>query len=268
MGKALYCLCVFFLSACDSSEVIQTGPPLTTGSFIGFAQYKEYYQYVTDYSGTTVELEGTDLKATTDALGRWEILNVPQDTYTVRITRPGFYLFRSFNNAIFPNGVNYFILNEKDRSTPRLERIPTYLSAVDLILDSMYDDKASNFKLTCHLKGENPEFLENQYIWIAIFLDVDSTMDPTDEGTYKSIMHLGSQKIVYEDQPLTVTIPAYKAYLLGAGGFHPGDTVYCVGYLRQAGVDDFYYYDPVLKKYPILGYSPNHTEIKRFVMPE
>ncbi|WP_273215920.1 carboxypeptidase regulatory-like domain-containing protein [Runella zeae] len=65
--------------------------PIRTGDIVGeVTLFNESGSVVSDRSGVTVAIDGTNINVKTDELGKYRFVNVPQGTYNLRLNRNGF----------------------------------------------------------------------------------------------------------------------------------------------------------------------------------
>jgi len=81
-------LAIAFFGGCKNSTVIENSD---VGSFHGnVALLTAEGDTLSNYAGVTARIEGTAFQATSNAVGDWEIDNVPAGIYNIILTKPGF----------------------------------------------------------------------------------------------------------------------------------------------------------------------------------
>lgn len=149
----------FFLSSCGGDS--STGPILR-GDIWGYMElYDQDGRLLTDHSGVSVSLEGTEYTAVSDAEGRWALKDVPAGIYQVTFRKEGFD-WTKVQEQFVGNG-DLFL------GTRPLGRIPTFgVSDFTVSVDSV--------NLRLHFSGTfsdvPPEEVSRN---LSVFISTDST---------------------------------------------------------------------------------------------
>ncbi len=266
------------------------------GSAVGQAFfYNAFGENLSTFEGVVVTLEGTSLTGKTDSMGRWRIDSIPPATYTIVYSKNGCPDYKSFNLLIPGEGTVYY----QNPSSIQITLLPNtdYVIAHDLVLrpfedatDYVYRDSVfldSNKTLqhiyrtdTLLLKNETTKFSLPFTVTIfdstnlvrplggysaRVFFSSTKDIDPTDKRTYRMISMGLSKETIFQGGSASADISFLRSTLLQSG-FHPGDIVYCVGYVQSYNLLG-YYYDYALHTTPYVGYSPHHSEVKSFILP-
>jgi len=153
---------VALLGSCKSST--STGESTAvTGTFKGnVALVDARGDTLSNYTGATVNIEGTSFHATSNATGDWEIDNVPAGVYNIILTKPGFdtlvipqYEFKGVGTS--------FILSSGIQALPMDSLVFTVSS---LIEDSTSDGYLILLTASGGVSGPDSLFLSNG-IWVA-----------------------------------------------------------------------------------------------------
>jgi hypothetical protein len=121
-----------------------------------------------DYSGVKISLEGTKLQTTSDALGNWQIKDVPPGIYTIRCEKSGFGYVRDKGFQFVGNGESV-VGNAFSLQTP---------PAFSLSLDSLaVDSNDVSFRLTSTM------LVRYQASYILL-INKTSQIDPLDSSNF------------------------------------------------------------------------------------
>jgi hypothetical protein len=243
---AAFAVPVFFgsiLSGCKEAGTASGTP----GDMIGFVQiYDSLRQQVTNNSGVTVSLEGTPYSTVSDVSGKWHLENIPTGTYKIAITKDTYATQKIFNVQITGNGTYYPKLGATE-----MYPIPHLTS--NLVLRPFESEQAI-FSTQCEKR--------NVYVFAAIYFNTTEHIDPADPGSFLYFTFSSD----YQDASGNFNITVYRSNLLKAG-FTPDQTIYCSAFATTDPVIGASWYDPETNKTVYSGFSPNHSEVKSFVLP-
>lgn len=103
----LIVLATIFLSSCKDNTV-------ATGDKIGNLEGQVDYLYnidnakLSDRSGITVSAEGTAFSGVTDSAGYWKIKDLPEGTYSINFSKPGFDTYKNTSFQFVGGGTLWF----------------------------------------------------------------------------------------------------------------------------------------------------------------
>jgi hypothetical protein len=296
MKNALFIIVVLCiaLAGCSEDPIVSTTSVYgkDSSNVQGHAYLLNVFgERIVDHSGITVMLEGTTISTLTDSNGYWELKNVPNDTYVVGFEKDEYVKMKRYNLQLVGSGTYYF---DFSYSTPELLPYADYLTASDLVLRPFEDNinfyyrdstviDSNGATITYHVLTEMIEPLEKTmisyrlsstlddtpnsypYMWVYcyMFFSRDSVITPYSKNAFV-YQEPQINMNPYADRDSTVHFQLYKKQLL-TYGFKKGDVIYCIGYVRPL---QFYYkYDPNYYQFGLNTFSPNHTEVKSFVIP-
>lgn len=293
----LFILSGFIISCSEDAQVNGTTSGTGNGTLVGKVYITNPFgEWTANHSGVTLELEGTTLRTVSDSAGMWAINDIPPGTYVLLIKKEGYITKKKFNVIIAGKGIIYM---NADNGYITVLPNPDYLFAEQLVLrpfeditinyyeDSIVTDTGGTrtikvlktrvdsaetavFTFRARSSLDHSKYQSGTYyIRGMLFLNRDSTADYENlqfAHYYPSpyLFEIPIRK--YQDTIFKVMIE--KKYLISPPyNFSKGQKIYCFGAIRTTAYD-YNFYDPT-KPVPIvpLGTSPNHTEIKGFVIP-
>jgi hypothetical protein len=298
-------LCLFALLLAVASFSGCSDDPATSGtnnSGLGTLVGKVYIcnpfgEWTVNHSGVTLELEGTNFRTVSDSAGMWTINDIPPGTYILLIKKEGYVTNKKFNIIIAGKGTFYI---NADGGYVAIMPEPTYLYAEQLVLrpfedksvnyygDSVITDaggtrtikvlktridtaEVTSFSFRVRSTLDHSKYPNGQYYLTGyLYMSHDSIADYSSTTIipyYYHTPYIMMSPSQYSDSSFSVYIE--KKYLLASTiGFKKGEKIYCFGTVTTTFSSQYYYSDPTHPE-PIVPFntSPNHTEIKSFVIP-
>jgi hypothetical protein len=236
---------LLLLTACKDEDSICTTCPIP-GTIKGTLMLVDSTGIAfDDYSGATVELEGTSYQTTSNSLGEWEIQNVPIGIYTIRFSKQGFGYQRHIGFQFVGNGsitLDYPFM---------IGIAPSY----NVTLDSLVVTQTNTYI------GVTSEYSIPDYskTWIVV-MSKDSVINPLDSSNFIYI-YTGERPMPTSSlrESRFQSGNTYYAQAFGLGGYYE----YPTGFTIQSPSA---FYEPVSRQsiYTALGPGSN---VVSFVMP-
>jgi hypothetical protein len=293
-----YCTLVFIIAAgiifssCTDKTVSLIGAG-TTGNVQGRVRlYDTIYDsfsptkalILNDASGVRVNIEGTSYSTMTDSEGKWHLDNIPSGIYpSIEFSKDGFAKnkkadygypyggFSVFNDGTEKVDIDLFRIsliscnlvlrafNDYSKIVPRDTIIndngnPTYTTVFDTLF--IPNGKAIiSSKIFDHVPDKYG------YEFCLLYFGTNSKIDPLDGTTF---LYLNNGRPNYSTGVADIGIE--RENLIDAG-FRPGQTIYCVAYCGGQFSGNIGYIDMATGMDIFSGVSPNHSEVKTFVLP-
>jgi len=225
-------------------------------------------------SGFKVSLDGTSFFTFTDSTGKWDLKNIPTNTYVIVFSKDNYGIHKEFNLQVVGSGILYYnnILHNN--------RYETYLFPLpslwpNIVLRSFEDSVSISKTDTTILNNEIAFFSSrSQYQWngqsvyTSIYFGKSSQIDPLDPSSYiYSTPNYPFDRSSLVDSSGYAVFKVLRSALLNSG-FTSGENVFCCVY---AGTQYSVYYDewtdPLTGKEIQSGFSPHHSEVKSFILP-
>jgi hypothetical protein len=298
--KNLHCLALvliitgggIFFSSCIDKAVSPNGAPGSIhGKVILYDTLSDPFTAngaarIYDASGVQVTVEGTSYSTMTDSLGKWEIDNIPSGTYpSIVFSKAGFGKQEAKNIGSYGSNAGFSVVSNGDEFV-NMDLYRISLISCDLVLRSFYDYT----KITHHdtllyengylndstiydsllipngaatLSSRVLDQIPAEYFIILLYFGASpAAIDPLDG---KSFLYT-SYADVYPVKSLIGNVLIEKDALIDAG-FKPGQTIYCVAYCAGKLSFNSGYVDMATGMTIQSGLSPNHSEVKSFILP-
>jgi hypothetical protein len=240
---------------------------------------------INDASGVQVTVEGTSYSTVTDSLGQWQLSNVPSGTYTsIVFSKAGFAKQKATNLG---SNVGFSIVNN-GTETINMNLYRISLISCDIVLRPFEDYMEYGEHDTLTVLNGNPshryirdsilipngavtlssrildQFPGNFYpCYSIVYFGANSQIDALDGSTF---LYSAQPQSVYTSFTGTADILVLRSALIDAG-FRPGQTIYCVAYCSGRFIYSSEYEDMATGMAIYSGLSPNHSEVKSFVLP-
>ncbi len=282
---------------CSEDPVASNSNNSGLGTLVGKVYiYDAFANWVPNQTGVTVTLEGTSYTTTSDSTGIWTITNIPSGTYVVVYSKSGYVSKKVFNIIVADRGTYYLNTQYSYHSIlPNTD----YLSAKNLVLrpfedkiinyyadsiinkppDSTYTIKVlrtriepmevTTFSFRLYSDLDPSKYMNKIYnLKYMLLFSRDSTSDYKGWSQFKyssSLNWVSVPPVSLNDTSVSITIE--KKFLLRPYmNFTAGERIYVMGVVMPQSFDS-YYDDPTNQKTIPPGISPNHTEIRGFVIP-
>ena len=249
---------------------------------------------ISNASGVKVAMEGTSYSTLTAADGTWELVNVPAGTYpSLMYSKAGFPTYKSYQQTK-ANNIGAYIIGGGGTQYDGIQSFYQISNiSVNLVLRGFEDYKqvtqhdtiinANSFTVYDTLvitNGQstfssrvldNPKNKFYNYYGV-LFFGKSSNIDPADPKTFlfESCVAQGIPNPNYISQTDfssgVANVNINKLFLQSAG-FTSGETIYCVAYFGNQYIYNDYYIDPATAMIIFPGFSPNHSEVKSFILP-
>jgi hypothetical protein len=301
MKNVHYCTAIFvvtagiFLSGCTEkvvAPVIGTGAPGNIhGKVTMYDTVLDPFTYkgamkIDDASGVQVGVEGTSYSTMTDEQGNWHLSNIPSGTYpSIIFSKPGFATQKATNLA---SSIGYTIVNNGDVAV-NIDMYRRSLISCGIILRAFQDYTqygyhdtviAGNGAYPIYTTVEDSvripygaatfstrildQFFNSFYpCYGELFFGTDPHVDALDPSTF--LYSTGTQSF-YSSFSGIIDVVILRSTLINAG-FRPGQTIYCVAYCGGQFFQNSYYIDMKTGNTIYSGLSPNHSEVKSFILP-
>ncbi len=260
----LIVLATIFLSSCKDST-------LATGDKIGNLEGQVYQvtdgegTLATDRSGITVRAEGTSFFGITDTAGYWVIKDLPEGTYSINFSKPGYDTFKNTSFQFVGGGTYWF-------GRTGLGQTPTYSVTIDSIqpkgyfdgreFDSItivarYDSASHNFAYdTTHRTVKIGNFLYNARLFGHFSQDKAACViiggtNPNPDISEKS-SYIGSNYISIDPRYPYNKGSTPNSFVIDLQGNPEGTKVYVKAYAENA-YSGTYYFDIATHKNVLLG---------------
>jgi hypothetical protein len=239
---ALFCSVVFFASCRYSPTEAGTGYPVSSLRGWISLEGKQDSLHI-DHSGIKVEILETDLIAYTDALGYYEINDIPGGMYSVQMTAPGYDTAMIESLSIFaPSGAiaNGYMLFKELRLSIRFDSTMALQGGMALFgtLNPILDPAPV-------------------VMFFGRTADVDATWERHELSQIKTFSQFAGGLATY----VQYNQLGYQYVPRGKTGFRSGDSVYCVAYTGSGQV-----FDRVLNNYRWLNLR-NKSNVIVFRIP-
>ncbi|MEP7233888.1 MAG: hypothetical protein ABI778_01210 [Ignavibacteriota bacterium] len=162
-----------------------------------------------DYSGITIEIEGTKLRATTDLYGYWEIKDVHPGILNVRVSKDSFGFIREIGYQFTGGGQAYM-------NTCCLGKTPTFGI-------NFWSINSSASHIDFEVSGASTEDQARRAIFI---IGPDSLLNPLDSSNF--IWQNSSEQLFFDSS--THMKSGINPTNLYHHGFTPGVTYYACAY--------------------------------------
>ncbi len=252
-------LLAFVLFCGCKDSVTNSGIPGTMVGYVNFidSAYESWvYKVEGHLSGVHVALDGTQFQAVTDTSGKWIMTNVPAGTYSITYTKPGYASVKNISHSFVGNGTDYV-------GEVIMDQVP--ILHITLILKPFEDYHAPDSTVvplgTAPLACDVPEWsnsngYEGMLQWCIFFSNTDQ-IDPNNPNSYLF-------QTIFQSAEYNISIYKNTFHTLG---FKTDDKVYCVAYALTYQCQYDYYLDLNSNKKIYTGFSPNHSEVRSFVLP-
>jgi hypothetical protein len=289
LASALLLLTVFLASCGTKTEIItNTYSGAEPGNIKGkVVLYDTIGSAIADASNVKVELEGTKYSTLTAKDGFWELKDIPAGTYpSLQYSRKNFATFKvhqdpwgggfgaylvggggtQYNNQelyeVSQISVNLTIRDFEDYT----ELIPRD-TVISTINRTVYDTVIIPYGQATYSSRVLDVPKKNVYNYYgALFFSKQPDIDPTDTKTYLYTTSVGDY--LYQTDNITgICNFTFTTPTLKQSGFVAGETVYCVSYFGNEYVSSSRYYDYEHTQMIYPGFSPNHSEVKSFILP-
>jgi hypothetical protein len=268
---------LFAVSSIMSCRV-QTSPP-ETADVMGLVVL-DSGMYSPTPSGVTVSLEGTNFSTTTDDSGRFELLDVPSGTYTVRWSKPGYGDMRYIGAAIQGGGNSPVYIAVPNGDLP-IGNITTHLAAFSHLVANVQSASFSaikNYADTCLI-------LDGTYTDDEPIMTFNSPGDFSDEITAffshkQDVSPIEGHYDGFASEEQDVTeLNGTTGYIIDtanntfhyvggiAGNFHSGDSLYIAVYGTINDPFGGYYFDPTYNEGVITSYNQTPTRVIGLKIP-
>jgi hypothetical protein len=271
---------LFAVSSITSCRV-QTSPSESATADVTGLVVLDSGMFLPTPSGVTVSLEGTNFSAITDDSGRFELMNVPGGTYTVRWSKPGYGDVRYIGVAIQGGGnTPVYIAPLLFGQTP-FQNITTYMSAFSHVAANFQSASFSPSKYSGTCLVLDGSYTDDEYLVpgmdaITAFFSHKKDVSPI-EGHYDS-WYNESGNITELDNSYEAVFDTMNNtfhYVLEAGlpalrdNFHSGDSLYVAVY--GTGNFDYYlsgdYFDPTYNEGVITSYNQTPSRVIGLKIP-
>lgn len=198
---------------------------------------------MSDHSGVKVTLEGTDpqISTTTDAAGKFSIVNLLSGTYHITFSKPGFQ-----NRTIF----SYQFLGGN---------VPTFFN------ETPYLSQISTTKVTSLLVYVTEENNPDTSLYSMIRLEFETEPPSTAEQTRKLIVFVGSgEQVNVNDYDYKLSPGSTGAALIRIDKLVSGAAYYAIAYPAPGLCNP--YYDPFRELYDYSCYG-QPSEVVSFMAP-
>lgn len=255
---------------------------------------------ISDASGVKVSMEGTSYSTLTATDGTWELQNVPAGTYpSLMYSKAGFPTYKSYQSATqgnidpTPGNIGAYIIGGGGTQYDGIQNLYQISNiSVNLVLRAFEQDYK---KITWHdtrydtlvipngLATFSSRVLDNPpnklyYYNGVLFFGKNPNIDPSDTKSFlfescfslqNGYFQTGYYASNYTTTNLSTGIADFTVnkLFLQSAGFVSGETVYCVAYFGNQFIYYNYYIDPATGMIIFPGFSPNHSEVKSFVLP-
>ena len=221
------------------------------GDIVGFVKvYDTLYQQMKDNSGVNVSLDGTQFSSLSGLSGKWQLMNIPAGSYKITFSKDHYALYKNYNITVTGNGTYYY-----DYAT--ILPLPSLYPTLTL---RGFDTSTKSATFSTH---SQPVYNGNP-VRTMIYFSKNSVIDFLDINTYSYISEIGRND---SDSTGTanIIIPVNSLY---ASGFSSGVTIYCCAFATTDIVLSYAYWtDPETEQRLRVGWSPNHSEVKSFILP-
>jgi hypothetical protein len=279
-----------FFSGCSEKTVSPTGGSGAMGNIHGkVTLYDTLLDPLTngtaariyDASGVQVTVEGTSYSTLTDSSGEWHLDNIPSGIYTsVVFAKSGFAKQKSMN--LGSTGGFSIANNGNEAVNSSLYRIS--LISCDIVIRPFADYTLHPSHDTVIVVNGNSQVVsitdtidipngattlssrildqQNLYYpeYIGVYFSTISNIDPIDGSTFLTTTGLTNPNEFTGMANMIIL----RSFLINAG-FKPGQTIYCVAYCQGEFITQ--YRDMPTGMTIYTGLSPNHSEVKSFVLP-
>jgi hypothetical protein len=261
---------------------------------------------IPDASGVKVGMEGTSYSTLTSTDGTWELMNVPAGTYpSLMYSKSGFPTYKSYQSATqgqqgTSGNIGAYIIGGGGTQYDGIQSFYQISNiSVDLVLRAfeedykqvIYRDTLINSYLyqvpdTLVIPQCQSTFSSrvldnplNKIYWYdgVLFFGKTRNIDPAEtktflfESCFSTNGYYAGQYYAYAYTTTNAStgiadFTVNKLFLQSAG-FTSGETVYCVAYFGNQFIYYNYYIDPATTMIIFPGLSPNHSEVKSFILP-
>ncbi len=210
--------------------------PSTTGSFSGRIVLFDSTRYqMPDFSGATVQLDGTSFHTTTDSLGAWDISGVPEGLYNISASKPGFGTYHWYQTNM--TGGTYYL------STVYIARMPTDVPVLDSVWGSASD---GGWQFVGHTTGGMD--------FVVGYCDTNSTIQPFEPHLATNLMG-SSGGFAVDDLRTAGARSGQTLYISVSAVFNAG------GDLTGFGGPPFIFFDPAHNEYRWASTGPKSNVI-------
>ncbi|MDP4221288.1 MAG: hypothetical protein Q8916_11485 [Bacteroidota bacterium] len=257
LTSAPYALNAQHASVADALTSPAGGGSLIPGTLHGSVVLEDTMsQVLSDLSGARIEIEGTNFWTLSDALGNWEIRNLPMGTYTIRCSKEGFGFSRMKGFQFVGGGDFYmssaFFLGATPGTLLRWDYMKADSQRVNFIVNNFNGEPYWLYFIFAIGEKQDIDPRDSSN-WCLLFPNYNTTPGPgTSQVRYFTI---------YDLQNLGYKLQHGKTYY--ARVFALGRSVQSVpkvsGYVST-------YYEPVSGKTIYTSFGPP-SDVVSFVMP-
>jgi hypothetical protein len=278
-----------FFSSCTDKTITFIGPG-GPGNIHGkvtlydtiFDPFSFYAARINGVSEVQVTIEGTSYSTATDSLGEWQLNNIPSGSYpSIVFSKVGFATRKATNLG---SNVGFSIVNNGTQ-TVNIDLFRISLISCNIVirpfeeytkygehdtLDRLPDGTPWYHYLTDSIQIPNGAAILSSRIldgniypfYSILYFGTNSHIDAFDGSSF---LYSTGPQYVNTSFTGTADILVLRSALIDAG-FRPDQTIYCVAYCggRFSGSE---YEDMGTGMTINSGLSPNHSEVKSFVLP-
>ncbi len=205
--------------------------------------------FLSDGSGVTVGIDGTDRTATTVTNGTCSFADLPAGTYVLTLTKPGHSTIKIYGYQFVGGGTAFLRDNY-------VVQLPTYdITSITARIDTNSSIGRDFFFLSGNVSVPTPD---NAVRRLRVFMDTSAALT-AQQGHY---LAASSVAVPGGDAAFNGTLSLSE---LRRAGVRTGTTVYVVAYPmagRTVG-----YYDPTKQEWHETNLSPLRSALTTFVMP-
>jgi len=242
---------------------------------------------ISDASGVKVAMEGTKYSTMTATDGTWELMNVPAGTYPSLVySKAGFPTFKSYQ----ANNIGAYIIGGGGTQYEGFQNFYQISNiSVDLVLRAFDDDyqeityhdtliNSNIYGISDTLVIPNCQTIFSSRVldtppsnklydyYGVIFFGKNIKIDPTDPKSFL-FQSPNLSQVTRTDYSSGIANFTVNKLLLQSAGFISGETVYCVAYFGNQFVESGSYTDPQSGMQIFTNFSPNHSEVRSFILP-
>jgi hypothetical protein len=256
-----------------------------------------------DAGGVKVAMEGTNYSTLTAVDGTWELQNVPAGTYRSLIySKPGFPTYKSYQAATqgqdgTAGNVGAYIIGGGGTQYDAIRNFYQISNiSVNLILRG-FDDDYKEIRYRDTIINSNATYIQDTIVTHngqatfssrvldnqqnkaydypgVLFFGKTPNIDPSDTKTflYESSYSTDYGRFypfayTYTNQTTGIADFKINKLFLQSAGFVSGEKIYCVAYFGNQFIYNNYYFDPATGMIIFPGFSPNHSEVRSFILP-
>jgi hypothetical protein len=219
-----------------------------------------------DYSGVTVQVEGTSFSAVTDTAGNWVIHNLPSRTYAITFSKPDFYSYHDKSFSFLGGAPVRYITPRLQNPYVYLGGLPRFKVTLDAILmpEKTTTDSGNTFLFTngtlyAHTSDDGPD---STNVGTYVIISRDPNLRIENPSSYFYLMSVNGYTYATRDTIVNLSTTVGYGWF-AVWNVHPGDTIYFKAYPVLGNPME---YDVIKNTEVFIGYSSAASNVLSGVM--